>query len=73
MVHTASRAGLGRLLFRPRRLRLHDQSFLVVVLVLSLTDLSLSTQFALMIEAIEHSHAESSVPQNLCGRLSIWN
>lgn len=73
MVHTASRAGLGCFLFRPRRFRLRDQSFLVVVLVLSLTDLGLSTQFALMIEAIEYSHAESSVPENLYRRLSIWN
>lgn len=62
MVHTASRAGLGRLLLRPRRLCLHDQSFLVVILVLSLTDLGLGAQFALVVEAIEHSHAESSVP-----------
>lgn len=63
MVHTTS--GLGRILVRPRRLRLHDQSFLVVVLVLSLTDLGLSAQLALMVEAIEYSHGERSVSENL--------
>lgn len=73
MVHTVPRAGFGVFQPRPLRLRLRDQSFPVVVLVLSLTDLGLSAQFALMIEAIEHSHAESSVPENLWGRLSIWN
>lgn len=63
MVHTTS--GLGRILVRPRRLRLHDQSFFVVVLVLSLTDLGLSAQLALMVEAIEYSHSERSVSENL--------
>lgn len=63
MVHTTS--GLGRILVRPRRFRLRDQSFLVVVLVLSLTDLGLSAQFTLMVEAIEYSYGESSVSENL--------
>lgn len=71
MVYTTS--GLGRILVCPRRLRLHDQSFLVVVLVLSLTDLGLSAQFVLMVEAIEYSHGESSISENLYGRVSIWN
>lgn len=74
MVHTAFRAGgLGRILLRPLRLRLQDQGLLVVVLVLGLTDLGLSAQFTLMVKAEEHSCDESSVPENLCSRVSIWN
>lgn len=42
-MHTVSTGSLGRILLRPLRLGLHDQRFLVVVLVLSLTDLGLST------------------------------
>lgn len=39
----------------------------MVVFVLGLADLGLSTQFTLVSEAIEHSRAESGVPEDLCG------